>query len=203
MTNKMNKFLNLCNKFKPYLNTIKRINSKVKNKYVITGQYTYGKPQVINFGEGCYLKIGKFCSISSKVTVFLNSEHRIDWISTYPFPFFSTKWTNAENISDYAINRGDVIIGNDVWIGYGAIIFSGVQIGDGAVIGAGAIVTKNVEPYTIVAGNPAHVIKKRFDDKTIKKLLAIKWWDWPDKKINENIKYICSDDILTFIAKHE
>lgn len=175
-----------------YFNVIKSIKSRFNDGVIIKGKHTYGSPRIINFGKGCFLRIGNFCSISSNVTVLLNSEHRLDWISTYPFPAFYNKWPKAKNIRGQAINKGDVIIGNDVWIGCNAIILSGVKIMDGAVIGAGSVVTKDVEPYTIVAGNPAKVIRKRFDDKIIKNLLEIKWWNWDDLKIEKNLDIICS-----------
>lgn len=185
-----------------FLMSFKRVKNKFKKEQIIIGRHTYGRPEIINFGEDCFLRIGKFCSISAGVTVMLNSEHRIDWVSTYPFPFFFAKWPSAKNIKDHAINKGDVVIGNDVWIGYRAIILSGVHIGDGAIVGAGSIVTKDVSPYTIVAGNPAKTIRKRFDDKTINLLLKIKWWHWSDKKIGENINLICNKNIDAFINKY-
>jgi acetyltransferase-like isoleucine patch superfamily enzyme len=140
----------------------------------------------------------KFCSIANGVTIELGGIHRSDLVTTYPFKAFPDSWRRAKDLKSEevdAISKGDVIIGNDVWIGHEAVILSGARIGDGAVIGAGAVVTKDVEPYSIVAGNPARLIRKRFDDETIRKLLEIKWWDWPVEKINENLQIICSTDI--------
>jgi len=159
------------------------------------GKYTYGKPVVFRGRYAGDLKIGKFCSISNEVTIFLGREHRKDWITTYPFPAFPGDWPGAEEIAGCERTKGDVIIGNDVWICYGATILSGVKIGDGAVIGARAVVTKDVAPYSVVAGNPAREIGKRFNDEIIKKLLDLKWWDWTDEKIKENIKTLCSTEI--------
>ena len=122
----------------------------------------------------------------------LGREHRKDWVTTYPFPAFPDVWPEAKDIPGVEISKGDVIIGNDVWICYGATILSGVKIGHGAVIGARAVVTKDVEPYAVVAGNPAREIKKRFTPKQIQKLLDIAWWDWPEEKIRENIKMLCN-----------
>jgi acetyltransferase-like isoleucine patch superfamily enzyme len=167
------------------------------DRYTI-GDHTYGKPRVISWGEGASLTVGKYCSISRNVIIFLGSEHRTDWISTYPFPVL---WKEAEGIPGHPSTKGDVVIGNDVWIGYGATILSGVRIGDGAVIGAGSVVTKDVPPYAIVAGNPCHLVKYRFDEETIKRLLRIRWWDWADHKVRENIKYICSDAMDEFIRR--
>ena len=167
------------------------------DRYLI-GDHTYGNPRVLSWGEGTSLTIGKYCSISRNVIIFLGSEHRTDWISTYPFPVL---WEEAKGIPGHPSTKGDVIIGNDVWIGYGVTILSGVNIGDGAVIGAGSVVTKNIPPYAVVAGNPCHVIKYRFDEGTIKKLLEIRWWDWPDQRVRENLKYICSDAMDEFIKR--
>jgi len=157
------------------------------------GEYTYGAPRVV-FPDG-KLKIGKFCSIAWNVTVYLGGNHRTDWIAMYPFPTPDGRWPGAEGIEDYLTTRGDVIIGNDVWIGSDVIILSGVTVGDGAVIGAGSVVTADVEPYAIVAGNPARVLKKRFSDEVIGKLLEIRWWDWPYEKIDRNVQVLCSGDI--------
>ena len=164
------------------------------------GDHTYGKPRVLSRGEGATLKIGKYCSISTHVIIFLGSEHRVDWVSTYPFPLL---WKEARSITGHPATKGDVMIGNDVWIGYGVTILSGVTIGDGVAIGACSLVVKDIPPYAIVAGNPAQVIRFRFDEETIKVLLRIRWWNWPDHQVRENIKYICSPSIETFIKKFE
>ncbi len=144
------------------------------------GKGTYGKPIVHSWGEPSTLKIGKFCSISGNVHILLGGNHRTDWITTYPFPVF---WDNAKHITDQSISKGDVLIGNDVWVGMESMILSGVKIGNGAVIGARAVVSKDVPPYSIVAGNPAVVVKKRFPDEDISTLERIQWWDWDDSKI--------------------
>ncbi len=125
-----------------------------------------------------------------------SGNHTMRSLSTYTFPIFYDEWgLDVSLITDAWDNKGDIVIGNDVWIGYDAIIMSGVKIGDGAIIGTRAIVTNDVPPYTIVGGIPAKVIKKRFGDDIILKLLKIKWWDWPYEKIKANIKYIQSGDI--------
>lgn len=161
------------------------------------GEYTYGAPRVV-FPDG-KLKIGKFCSIAWDVTIFLGGNHRIDWIATYPFPTSCDRFPNAKGIEGFLNTKGDVVIGNDVWIGSDVIILSGVTIGDGAVIGVGSVVTADVPPYSIVGGNPAKVIKKRFSDEAVEKLLEIKWWDWPQEKINENVRVLLSGDINKLI----
>ena len=142
------------------------------------------------------LIIGKFCSIACKAKFLMTSgNHTMKSLSTYTFPIFYEEWDETLNVKEAWDNKGDIIIGNDVWIGYDAIIMSGVKIGDGAIIGTRALVTKDVPPYTIVGGAPAKPIKKRYDDDTISKLLEIKWWDWSAEKIQANIKCIQAGDI--------
>lgn len=158
------------------------------------GKYTYGKPIVFRGRGAGSLKIGKFCSISNEVVILLGREHRKDWITTYPFPAFGGDWPEAQEIKEFETGKGDIIIGNDVWICYGAIILSGINIGDGAIVGARAVVTKDVPPYTIVAGNPAREIGKRFDEDIISKLLDLKWWNWTDEKIKNYIDILCSSE---------
>ena len=142
------------------------------------------------------LIIGKFCSIACRAKFLMTSgNHTMKSLSTYTFPIFGEEWNDTLNPKEAWDNKGDIEIGNDVWIGYEAIIMSGVKIGNGAIIGTRAVVTKDVPPYTIVGGVPSKVIKKRYDDKTISKLLKIKWWNWTYKKIQANIKYIQSGNI--------
>jgi acetyltransferase-like isoleucine patch superfamily enzyme len=161
------------------------------------GKGTYGHPKVLPFGATTTLEIGAYCSISDEVTIFLGGEHRHDWVTTYPFNNF---WEQAKQITGSPHTKGDVTIGNDVWIGRGATILSGVTVADGAVIGCQALVSKDVPPYAIVGGNPAQIIKKRFDDLTIKKLLATAWWDWDETRIEKAIPFLLNTDIKTFLA---
>jgi virginiamycin A acetyltransferase len=143
------------------------------------------------------LIIGNFCSIACGVKFLFNSaNHMLSSLSTYPFPIFFEEWDlDGKNVANAWDNKGDIIIGNDVWIGYEAIILAEVAVGDGAVIGTRAVVTKDVPPYTIVGGVPAKPIRKRFPEETISALLEIKWWDWPRKKIAQNIDAIQSGRI--------
>lgn len=143
------------------------------------------------------LIIGKFCSIACGTKfIFTSANHSLKSLSTYSFPIFFDEWDlDASNITDAWENKGDIVVGNDVWIGYEAVILSGVTIGDGAIIGARAVVTKDVPPYTIVGGVPAKPIRKRFDDAIIAKLLKLKWWDWPKERIKANLEIIKSGRI--------
>lgn len=140
------------------------------------------------------LIIGKFCSIACGARFIFNSaNHTMNSLSTYTFPLFFEEWDlDIKNVVDSWDNKGNIVIGSDVWIGYEAVIFGGVTIGDGAIIGANAVVTKDVPPYTIVGGVPAKPIRKRFSDETIASLLEIKWWNWSKMKIAENISVIQS-----------
>ena len=143
------------------------------------------------------LRIGKFCSIACGAKfIFTSANHKLGSLSTYPFPLFFEEWDlDKANLTDSWDNKGDIAIGNDVWIGYEAVVMQGVTIGDGAIIGARAVVTKDILSYTIVGGVPAKPIRKRFSDEIISRLLEIKWWDWPDEKIKRNISAIQSGNI--------
>lgn len=184
-------------------NVIRRDNIKVGD-YTIYNDF-YNDPRDFEKNNVLYqypinndkLIIGKFCSIACKAKFLMTSgNHTMKSLSTYTFPIFYEEWgLDVSHITDAWDNKGDIVIGNDVWIGYDAIIMSGVKIGDGAIIGTRAIVTNDVPPYTIFGGTPAKVIKKRFSDDIIFKLLKIKWWDWSYEKIQVNIRYIQSGNI--------
>ncbi len=152
--------------------------------------------------NGDTLKIGKFCSIACGAKfLFTSGNHSLQSLSTYTSPIFYEEWgLDAKDIRSAWDNKGDIVIGNDVWIGYEAVILSGVTIGNGAIVGARAVVTKDVPPYTIVGGVPARSIRRRFDEETIKKLEALRWWDWDEERIKRSIPAIQSGDIEALLA---
>ena len=140
------------------------------------------------------LVIGRFCSIACGAKFLFNcANHSLKSLSSYTFPLFYEEWgLDKADVATAWDNRGDIIIGNDVWIGFEAIIMAGVHIGDGAIIGARAVVTKDVPPYTIVGGVPAREIRKRFDAATVERLQALRWWNWPEERIRQNLPYLQS-----------
>ena len=154
--------------------------------------------------NGDKLRIGSFCSIACGAKfLFTGANHALGSLSTYPFPIFFEEWgLDVKNIRQAWDNRGDIVIGNDVWIGYEAVILSGVTIGDGAVIGARAVVTKDVPPYTIVGGVPAKPIRRRFDDETAERLRRISWWDWDEEKIKRSIADIQSGNLEALLEEN-
>ena len=147
--------------------------------------------------NGDKLKIGKFCFIACGAKfLFTSANHATRSLSTYPFPIFFEEWgLDVKEIRRAWDNRGDIVVGSDVWIGYEAVILSGVTIGDGAIIGARAVVTRDVSPYTIVGGVPARPIRRRFDDDTIARLVKLRWWDWNAEKISRSIEAIQAGDV--------
>jgi acetyltransferase-like isoleucine patch superfamily enzyme len=163
------------------------------------GAWSYGDPLVLSWGEGTTLRIGKYCSIAKGVVISLGGEHRTDWVTTYPFPAVLTA---ARGMRGHPRSKGDVVIGHDVWIGREAMILSGVTIGDGAVVGARSVVARDIPPYAIVAGNPARVVRHRFDRETIAALRAIAWWDWSDAEVAEALPFMLADDIDGFIRRY-
>lgn len=162
-----------------------------KKKYKV-GRGTYGEPKIEQWGEQTTLKVGNYCSISGGVKILLGGNHRSDWVTTYPF---SVLRESARQIKGHPVSRGDVVIGHDVWIGIEAIILSGVNIGNGAIIGASAVVSRDVPAYSVVAGNPAKVVKKRFSEDNITILQSLKWWHWNDKKLDAAMPYLLSENI--------
>ncbi|MEA5447868.1 CatB-related O-acetyltransferase [Leptolyngbya sp. CCNP1308] len=180
------------------------LNTLVTNPNIVVGDYTYyddfENPE--NFERnvlyhfdfiGDKLIIGKFCSIASDVKFIMNGgNHRTDWFTNYPFPIFGQGWESVMP-SEWP-HKGDTVIGNDVWIGYGATLLPGVQVGDGAIIAAQSVVTKSVPPYAVVGGNPAQLIRYRFDEATIEALLDLQWWHWDIEKITRHLPALCGAD---------
>ena len=183
----------------------------IKNPNIIVGDYTYYDDfeNVENFEKnvkyhfdftGDQLIIGKFCMIASDVKFIMNgANHLTDSISTYPFAIFGNGWENAMEGKTYP-QKGNINIGNDVWIGYNATIMAGVTIGNGAIIATNATVVKDVEPYSIVGGNPAKEIKKRFSDEKIAQLLKLKWWNWDIEKITKNVQNLTGKEFHKIVS---
>lgn len=197
MRNHFNSFKKKTEKKKDFFIYLFMCDNPEYSKYSI-GKFSYGQPLVISWEENAALRVGSFCSFSTGVTILLGGEHRTNWVTTYPFHRVLREFENLQ----YPSTKGDVSIGNDVWIGKNALILSGVTIGDGAVVGAGSVVTRDVPPYSIVAGNPARLVRKRFDDDTIGKLLKIKWWDWDIERIKENMPLLFSERVKEFVEKN-
>jgi virginiamycin A acetyltransferase len=185
------------------------LKNTIKNPNIIIGDYTYYDDfeNVTNFEKnvkyhfdfiGDKLIIGKFCMIASDVKFIMNgANHLTKSISSYPFAIFGADWKDAMEGKQYP-TKGNTEIGNDVWIGFNSTIMPGVKIGDGAIIATNSTVTKNVEPYSIVGGNPAKEIKKRFSKEQIERLLEIKWWNWEIEKITKNIQNLTSENFEDF-----
>ncbi|SFE92977.1 CatB-related O-acetyltransferase [Spirosoma endophyticum] len=186
------------------------LNNVVDHPQITIGDYTYYDDfeSVGNFQRnvrylfdftGDRLSIGKFCMIASGVEFIMNgANHLVDAVSSFPFAVFGGDWATAMGGKTYP-TKGDTVVGNDVWLGYRATILPGITIGDGAIIGAYSVVTRDVPPYTIVGGNPAKLIRKRFDDADIARLLELRWWDWPIEKITKYAPFLMGN-IADFLA---
>lgn len=162
------------------------------------GAYSYGAPLLL----GCdgtpetHVSIGRYCSFAHGVQILLRANHPMKSATTYPLG----RVFGQEQECDFSTSRGPVRIGHDVWVGYEALILSGVTIGNGAVIGARAVVTRDVPPYGIVAGNPARLVRRRFDDATVARLEATRWWDWPEERIRAHMHLLSHGAIEEFLA---
>lgn len=199
------------------LDTIKRLKNrflwpqtKHQNHAMIeaVGRYSYGIENInlVVFSKDSRLKIGLFCSIAGDVTVLLGGDHRTDWITTYPFGHIhQDKFPsgNVHGLRGHPLNKGDVIIEHDTWVGFGATVLSGVTLGTGCCIGARSVVTKSVPPYAIAAGNPAKVIRYRFDQEVIEVLQRIAWWNFPDHLINKIIPILQQPCSLSIVRNLE
>ena len=185
------------------------IKNTVHNPQIEIGDYTYydDPEDSENFERNVLylypfindkLIIGKFCAIATGVKFIMNgANHKISGFSTYPFQIFGNGWERVTPRSEEFPQKGDTVVGHDVWLGYQSMVMPGVRIGSGAIIAAQSLVVKDVEPYTIVGGNPARCLKQRFDQNTIDELLTIAWWDWDREKISRNLEAIVSADINT------
>lgn len=181
------------------------IKNFIKAENIEIGDYTYyddpvdpenfEKNVLYNYGND-RLIIGKFCAIATHVKFIMNgANHKLDGISTYPFPIFANGWESRMSDLMNLPSKGDIIIGNDAWIGYDSLIMPGVNIGDGAIIAARSVVVKDIPAYSIAGGNPAVVIKKRFSDAEIEILLNIAWWNWDMEKITRNLDIIMNGNV--------
>jgi len=183
------------------------IKDTVKNPNIVVGEYTYYDDPDDSEGfernvlyhyrfVGDKLVIGKFCAIAARVRFIMNgANHKLSGVSTYPFAIFGNGWERVTPRADELPYKGDTIVGNDVWIGYQALIMPGVKIGDGAIVAAGSVVSSDVPPYTVVAGNPARAVRRRFPEAVVDALLAIAWWNWPVEKITRNLERIVGADV--------
>ena len=161
------------------------------------GRFTYGGARFRLWSEDERIEVGAFCSFAEEVSVFGGGEHRTDWVTTYPLRIaFGSPGAGRDG---HPHSKGKTVIGNDVWLGHGAMILSGVRVGDGACVGAGAVVSRDVPPYAIVAGNPARIVRMRFDEARVAALLRIAWWDWPIDRIREFESALCDSDVDAFI----
>ena len=154
--------------------------------------YTYGDGfYVFHENEGSCLRIGKYSSIARETCFFNGQEHNLDWGTTYPFQRFPLEWEELRVLQGHPRSRGDINVGSDVWIGYGSLIRSGVTIGDGAVVGMGSVVTKDIPPYAIAAGNPARVVRQRFAPEVVAELLKLAWWNQPQELVRRIAPLLC------------
>lgn len=194
------------------------LNAVIKDTQIEVGDYTIyndfvANPLLFEKNNVLYhypilrekLIIGKFCSIACGTKFLFNcANHSLKSLSTYTFPLFYEEWElEKSNITTAWDNKGDIVIGNDVWIGYEAVIMAGVHIGDGAIIAARAVVTKDVPPYTIVGGTPAKEIRRRFDAEVIQQLLMLKWWDWSTDEIRQCLPYIMEGKINELLTRNK
>ncbi len=193
------------------------IKNVIKNPNIIVGDYTYydDPEDSENFERnvlyhfpfiGDKLIIGKFCAIARDAKFIMNgANHKMNCFTTYPFSIFGNGWEKVQMRKDELPLKGDTVIQNDVWIGYDALIMPGVNIGNGSIIASRSVVVNNVEPYSIVGGNPAKIIRKRFSDEVINLLENIKWWNWPIEKITENLEILTNANVenLNQVLKSE
>lgn len=169
-------------------------------RWLEMGRWSYGQPRVhVYEGDTGRVAVGAFCSIAREVEFMVGGNHRSDWVTTWPMK----EVFGGAPTGDTLWSKGDIVVGNDVWIGHGAKILSGVTVGHGAVVAAYAVVTRDVRPYAVVAGSPAREVRRRFDDQVVESLLQIAWWEWPDETLSQRWPEMCSADVKAFIDRYE
>lgn len=204
MINIIKKLYKIFKKEKVYKNYFLKDNLKkeIKANLAEVGKWSYGKPNIYRWDWKSKVIIGNFCSLGPDINFYVGGEHRADWISTSQLPAsqFNKTFKKSKSIKNFGKSKGDIVIGHDVWIGGRSTILSGVTIGTGAIIAAGSLVVNDVEPYTISGGNPNRVIKKRFEDIVIKKILDTEWWFLKDTEIDDLSKFLLSSDTEKFFS---
>ena len=193
------KFADLVRKSRSFLGRLRGSSVYLADKFPgqKIGPFSYGEMIVFRYGDSdANLEIGNYCSFAADVKIFLGGEHRTDWVSTYPFNALHPEFSHIEG---HPRSKGDVRIGNDVWLGRGAVVLSGVTIGDGAAVGAYSVVTKDVPDYAIVGGNPAKLLKMRFPPEVVERLRAIQWWNWSPERVKRAVPYLQNSNIEEFI----
>jgi acetyltransferase-like isoleucine patch superfamily enzyme len=165
------------------------------------GEHSYGNPGITVFpGDTAKVRIGKYCSMADGAEFFVGGNHRPDWITTYPLRVMLD--LPGAMLDGHPDSKGDIAVGNDVWIGADARILSGVTVGNGAVIGLGTVVASDVRPYAVMVGNPAREMRRRFPDPIVDALQRIAWWDWPDETVRERVEELCSPDLEGFVRRY-
>jgi virginiamycin A acetyltransferase len=177
------------------------LRKDIKKRGFEVGEFSYGLPIIRDWGGPTRLVMGKYCSIADGVEIFLGGNHRVDWATTYPFPAMASLWKEARSIVGHPATRGDVVIGSDVWLGAKCVILSGITIGHGAVVGTRAVVTRDVPPYAIVAGNPARIVKMRFNKEDVQRMLAASWWELDRETVRCLMPLLASNQIEALLRK--
>jgi acetyltransferase-like isoleucine patch superfamily enzyme len=199
--------LNLFKKKKIYRNYFLKdsLKKEIEKNLAEVGEWSYGNPKIYRWDYISKIKIGKFCSIGPDVKLLIGGNHHSEWITTSPLSAdtFNNAFPNCLNIKNLNVSKGDLIIKNDVWIGAFATILNGVKIGNGSIIGTGAVITKDVSPYSVVAGNPQREIKKRFSEEKIRILEESNWWNLSNEQVNKISQYLLSEDFDGFVKALE